>query len=187
MFKRRNPLSIYQRWRQFIWPRTGWWRAMLYTGQRILRLRENNHAISVGLAAGAFISAFPILGTHYVGAALLAWVFRGNIIASTVGTWVGNPFTFPLIWIATFETGSFLLGRDEQLSLPPLTWDYVFNAPWDSIRPVLVPMFVGAIPIGLLLAVPTYFLGYWTIDYYQRKRALRRARLKQAREGGPSD
>ena len=41
----------------------------------------------------------PVLSDfHILLAMLLALLIRGNLIASGIGTVVGNPWTFPLIW-----------------------------------------------------------------------------------------
>ena len=34
---------------------------------------------------------------------------RGNLIAATVGTIIGNPWTFPIIFYIDFKLGSYLL------------------------------------------------------------------------------
>ena len=48
---------------------------------------------------------------HFLSAAALAWVLRGNILAALLGTFFGNPFTFPLIVVGAMETGSLILGQ----------------------------------------------------------------------------
>ena len=41
---------------------------------------------------------------------LLSFLVRGNYLAAVVGTLVGNPWTFPLIWLASYQLGHLLLG-----------------------------------------------------------------------------
>ena len=57
--------------------------------------------VAAGVAAGAFTSFTPFMGLHFLFAALFAWAIRGNLLASALGTFVGNPLTFPFIWAAT--------------------------------------------------------------------------------------
>ena len=122
MFKRRKPQSTLEKWQQFIWPREGWTRALKYTWQRTIRLNGSAHSIALGLAAGAFVSASPFMGMHLLIAALIAWVFGGNIIASAVGTWAGNPISFPFIWLTTFNIGHLILGTEDKAGdLPELS------------------------------------------------------------------
>src|SRR3546814_20033514 len=61
-------------------------------------------------AAGTFMSFTPFLGFHIAGAVLIAWVFRGNLVAGAFGTLVGNPVTYPAIWWGTYDLGNWLLG-----------------------------------------------------------------------------
>ncbi len=58
----------------------------------------------------AFSSCTPFLGFHILVAMLIAWVIRGNLIASALGTFIGNPITFPVIWLVVFEVGRYIVG-----------------------------------------------------------------------------
>ena len=52
---------------------------------------------------GKSMSGDAIWSFAVAGAALLvAFVIRGNLIASMIGTAVGNPFTFPFIWLTIY-------------------------------------------------------------------------------------
>lgn len=174
MFKRRNPQTTSQRIRQFLWPREGWLRATKYLWQRTIRLSGTPHSIALGLAIGAFASANPILGTHILWCALIIYFVGGNFIAAVLGTWVGNPASFPVIWLATFGTGNFLLGRnDGGRELPELSFSLIVDAPMSVLLPVIGPMMLGWVPVGLVLALAVYYPSYWSIEAYQRKRRVR--------------
>ena len=154
MFKRRKPQSTLEKWQQFIWPREGWTRALKYTWQRTIRLNGSAHSIALGLAAGAFVSASPFIGMHLLIAALIAWIFGGNIIASAVGTWAGNPISFPFIWLTTFNLGHLILGTEEKAGdLPELSFGLFIDAPFSSLLPMMLPMAIGGIVIGIVMAV----------------------------------
>lgn len=183
MFKRRNPLSYWQKWRQFLWPREGWARAFSYTWLRTLRLNGSAHSIALGLAAGAFISACPLLGTHFIWAGLIAWMFGGNIIASAIGTWIGNPLTFPFIWVATFKSGHFILGSTGNIAeLPDLSFSLLVEAPASTLLPVVGPMMIGMFPVGLALAIATYYPSLWFVDAYQMRRQRKLALKREKSE-----
>ena len=155
-----------------LWPRRSWLRSGQYVTKRILRLTATPHAVAAGVAAGVFTSCTPFMGLHFFIAALVAWVMRGNIIASALGTFFGNPLSFPLIWVGSYELGSFLLGQkathaDEGLiaALKSLgraaahfdwqAFSFAFNR---LLEPVLWPMLVGGSLLGLLFAIPAYFI-----------------------------
>ena len=78
-------------------PRKGWRRGYLYLGKRVQRLPDSPHRIALGFACGVMASFTPFFGFHFVIAAALAFITRGNILASAIGTFVGNPLTFPFI------------------------------------------------------------------------------------------
>ncbi|MEL7229045.1 MAG: DUF2062 domain-containing protein, partial [Pseudomonadota bacterium] len=112
LMKRRTPPGWWETVRVWVWPRRSWMRSGQYVTKRILRLTATPYAVSAGVAAGAFTSFTPFMGFHFFLAALLAWLIRGNLIASALGTFVGNPLTFPLIWAATYKVGHFVLQTD---------------------------------------------------------------------------
>lgn len=106
LFKRREKVNFWKGVIESFWPRRSFWRSTKYFTKRTLRLSGSPHAIAAGIAAGVFASFLPFIGFHLVTAALVAWCVRGNLIASALGTAVGNPFTFPFIWAATLGTWS---------------------------------------------------------------------------------
>ena len=171
MFKRRNPQTTLEKWQQFIWPREGWTRALKYTWQRTIRLNGSAHSIALGLAAGAFVSASPFIGMHLLIAALIAWVFGGNIIASAVGTWAGNPLSFPFIWLTTFNIGHLMLGTEDKAGdLPELSFGLFIDAPMSALLPVILPMAVGGLVVGTVMAVAAYYPSLWAVRFYQKRR-----------------
>lgn len=179
MFRRRIPLNFWERLRQFFWPREGWLRATRYLWQRTIRLNGSPHSIALGLAIGAFVSANPMLGTHILWGAVIIYFIGGNFIAAVAGTWVGNPLSFPFIWLATFNTGHFLLGTSENAgAVPKLSFAMLTEAPFGTI----VPMLVGWVPVGLVLGIATYYPSLWAVETYQKRRATRIARKAKAAE-----
>lgn len=175
MFRRRIPLNIWQKIRQFAWPRTGWLRAIHYIRRRVLRLSAHPHTIALGLASGVFVSALPFVGIHLLLAAGLAWVMRANIIASAVGTAIGNPVTFPFIWLASFQTGQLILDRDASNPPPPdlLSISNIIEAPISVLLSIIVPMTTGGIVIGIIMGILVYYPCYWLMRLYQRQRLAR--------------
>lgn len=181
MFARRNPLPIHRRLAMFMWPRRGWRRASVYLAHRVGRLPGTPYRIAAGFACGAAISFTPFIGFHFAGAALLALLVRGNVIASALGTVVGNPWTFPVIWAWIYTLGQWLLGGPAVSELPErLSLHYIFQRPWD----VLWPMTVG----GIATAVVGWFAFFWPIrgavaEYQaaRRRRMRRKIRARRAR------
>lgn len=180
MFKRRNPLPLHQRAGAFFWPRGGWRRSGAYVAHRLRRLPGTPYRIAAGFASGAAVSITPFMGLHFVLAALLALVVRGNILASAIGTVVGNPWTFPFIWLWTYSLGNWILGRGNGPAVFPEDLSF-FHHIIDNPLEVLLPMIVGSVPT----AVVVWFAFFWplqrTVDGYQK---ARRRRLHRRMERG---
>lgn len=189
MFKRRHPLPFHKRAGAVIWPRGGWRRSGAYVAHRLRRLPGTPYRIAAGFASGAAVSFTPFIGLHFVLAALLALVVRGNVIAAAIGTAVGNPWTFPFIWLWTYSLGRWILGGESLTALPENpSFQHIFQNPLE----VLLPMIVGAFPT----AVVAWFVFFWPLQRmvagYQKarrrrlkKRLLSRSRTLRGRTAGP--
>lgn len=185
LFRRRSPLPVFSKLRHMVWPRAGWRRAAIYVSHRVRRLPGSPSHIAAGFACGAAVSFTPFLGLHFVSAALLALLLRGSLLASAIGTVVGNPWTFPFIWAWSYALGCLVLGTEHQacvhdslsvsnLEGSPFTTEYLR----DNILILGIPLTVGGLPTALL----AWFVFYWPIKgavaSYQK---ARRARLENPR------
>ena len=138
---------------------------------RLLRIQASPHSIAAGCAVGVFAIFTPFLGFQMMLAALLALAFRGNIFASAVGTFAGNPLTYPLIWVSTFTAGNVLLGSSANAEISSLSSgaqalgrslreaspDGVASAV-QGLWPILKPMAVGSLLLGGITALFIYFI-----------------------------
>lgn len=183
VFRRRNPASIGQRVKAVLWPERGWARAGRYIGHRLGRLPGTPHRIAAGFASGAAVSFTPFIGLHFVLAALLSLVLRANLVASAIGTVVGNPWTFPLIWAWTFAIGRWMLGGEVSEDLPAnFTLAQIVEQPWE----VFWPMLVGGAPTAVLAWFAFYFPLRSLVTQYQKARR-RRLRKKVRRRMAKSE
>lgn len=187
LFRRRKPADLWERVRTALWPRRSFGRSAQYFAKRVLRLTATPHAIAAGVAAGVFASFTPFVGFHFVIAAIVAWAMAGNVIASAFGTAIGNPITFPFIWGATLQTGRFIIHDPHQpgdeMTVGLMLRHLEFSQLWD---PILKPMTVGAIPLGIGAALLFYLVTrYATITFraQRRKKLAERARRRAARRG----
>jgi len=160
---------------------------------RLARIPGSSYAIAAGFACGAAVSFTPFIGLHFLLAALLAWIIGGNILTSAMGTAVGNPWTFPFIWIAIYQVGCWLLGMptaDDLLGVIYATLDQysmleIVRSPLVTLGPLiqstLLPMFVG----GLLLGSLVWIVIFWPVEKlvreYKHKRYLKRMAASKRR------
>ena len=183
IFRRRRKRPILQSLRHFFWPKTGWGRAVRYVGYRLRRLKGSPNSIAIGFAWGVAVSFTPFIGAHFVLAALATWVMGGNLLASAVGTVVGNPWTFPVIWLLSFKLGSYLFGLNPLVEIPEdLTMVYIFDSP----SMVLLPMAVGGVLLGAVAWVGTFWTVRRMVDRYRRMRQARIERRSAMRLKVPS-
>ncbi|MFC7332972.1 DUF2062 domain-containing protein [Rhodocista pekingensis] len=171
MFKRRHKFTLRQRVRDFLWPRMGWRRALLYLGHRVGRLPGPPHRIAAGFASGAAVSMTPFVGLHFLLGFGLAWLLRGSMLAAAIGTAVGNPWTFPAIWYVSYRIGCDLLGRSPgHDTAEQLTMDFLIANPVQ----VLLPMSIGGFLMGVFVWGLAYAVAKPLVAMYQQRRLSRR-------------
>lgn len=146
---------------------------------RLKQLKGTPYSIAAGFACGVAISFTPFIGFHLVLAAIITWIIRGNIISSAIGTLIGNPWTFPFIWVAVLSTGNFLLGS---VTADNVNFLKIFEKSGEAlitfnfknfgrdVWPIIYPMLIGCIP---------YFIISWFVSYKLIKSAM--DRLEQRR------
>jgi uncharacterized protein (DUF2062 family) len=208
VFKRRDRRPIWRIVVDFVYPRGGWSRAAQYVNHRLRRLPDTPEKICRGIWAGVFVCFTPFFGLHFIGAAIVALILRGNILAALMATFFGNPLTFPAIGYTSISLGSWVLGipygADAHLGQKFIDagHDLWYNfkaaftpatADWHGLgvfyEQVFLPYMIGGIVPGLLTATCIYYLSVPLITAYQqrRKKALR-AKLDQLKKkASPAD
>ena len=169
LFRRREAESLLGRMRVHMWPRRSWSRSSRYVVYRLRRLSDTPYAVALGFAAGVFTAVTPFLGTHMVMAVLLAWVIGGSVVAALLGTFVGNPLTYPLIWYSTYQVGNLMLGEPAERQNIDLSGG-IFQSSLDQLWPILKPMTLGCVPVGLALAGLSYILVRPMVEAYKHRR-----------------
>ncbi len=208
VFKRRTRQGIAERLARAFYPRGGWRRAASYVVHRLRRLPDAPERIAAGVGAGIFASFTPLYGFHFLLAALVAWLARGNILAALLATFFGNPITFPFIVLGSIELGSWLLGIDQSMKAPevmkafgaasyeltgnlgalfgdrPVYWGHLLR----FINEVWLPYMLGGAILGTIFGVAGYFVSLPVMRAYQaRRREVLRKRFARARRQGGDD
>lgn len=178
---------------EVLWPRGGWGRAARYVQHRLHRLPDPPEKIARGIFAGVFTTFTPFYGLHFFVAGLLAWIMRGNILASLLGTFFGNPLTYVPIAVTSMQTGYWLLGLSRRAEFDPSRsladkfggagHDLWFNlksvltggpTDWHDLRifydEVFFPYMVGGIIPGIVAGLVCYYLSVPLIRAYQNRR-----------------
>ncbi len=179
LFRRRTEQNFWERFRLWIWPRVSWRRSVLYYLKRILRLSGTPYAIAMGAAIGVFTSFTPFLGFHLGITFVITWLIGANTIAGVLATSIGNPLTFPLIWASTYQVG-YLILQGASRAPPPRFEHEIMHRSLLEIGPLIEPMIIGSIPVGLVVGGITYLVTYKAVSAYQE---ARRRRLEGRRNG----
>ncbi len=202
IFKRREKPLIVDRLREALAPRKGFWRGLDYIGKRMRRLPDSPHRIALGFACGAFVSFSPFFGFHFFIAAGVAYLVRGNVLASLFGTIVGNPLTFPFISASSLYIGRWILGRgDGKSDFEAVTDAFAdaFNSAWVTMQSwfgygpsmldgilgflddVFLPYLIGGILPGLVTGVICYWILGTIVAAYQERRRIKLEAAQKAR------
>jgi hypothetical protein len=181
MFQRRHDRTTLRKLQQFFWPSMGFKRTFVYIKHRLVRLADSSHAIAKGLASGACVSFTPLVGVHFIQALILAWIIRGNYLAAVIGTFVGNPWTFPPMWFAAYKLGVVLFGAFGVTNFAELPDNLTFRMLVDIILEEPLRLFVPW-ALGAYICAAISWPFYYVIFYYLIRQAkLARERLKERR------
>ncbi len=191
IFKRRDPKPFLRKMAELLWPRGGWARAFHYVKHRVRRLPDSPERIARGIWAGVFITFTPLFGFHFLGAVMIARAMKGNILASLMATFVGNPLTFVFITLASLKTGHWMLGTElEEGELRALSRKFadagsdlwhnflaIFTPEkmdWSGLaifsRDVFYPYLMGGIVAGIFFGTIAYYASVPVLRAYQKRR-----------------
>jgi hypothetical protein len=134
----------------------------------------NRRSVTGGLVLGLFIGVLPFLG-HTPVAVVAALLLRVNLPVAVVSTWIANPLTYGPILYGEYLLGSFLM------KLPPT--DLTLGLPWRELVVALAgtwrPLWLGAVVVGLLLAVAGYLVSNTAWRLMTQRRLRRRGERRR--------
>ena len=169
MFKQEKKTKFLKRTINFVWPSIGWKRSFHYIIARLSRIKGSAYNIAAGFACGAAISFSAFIGLHFFLGALWAYIIRGNIFASILGTAIGNPWTFPFIWIWIYKFGCWIYFDSNFREIDNYNFNNLFMEVTYSLingnfqltltlaKPILLPMAIGSIPTMVFVWILFYF------------------------------
>jgi uncharacterized protein (DUF2062 family) len=137
--------------------------------ERFISLKGEPAQIAAGLAIGVFVGVTPTIPFHTAIIVLIGLLFRQNITAGYLGAWViSNPLTIPLLYVAQYELGRFLLGMERsRFAIADYTLGGIAALGWE----ILLPLLTGGILMAPFFAVPAYFLSRRLITAVRTRRS----------------
>lgn len=178
VFQRRDKKTFWQN----AYPSSGWKRALGYIWLRLKRRPGSPDYIAKGFAIGILISFTPFIGIHFVGAIVLAWLFRADIIASVLASMLINaPITFGVIFPLTYRVGKAILNLRPRLADVQIdSYNELMNQIWPItsmkhfihvFSELFIPMTVGGLVTGFPVAMASYYLVRKAVMIFKEQRS----------------
>jgi len=139
-------------------------------------LHLNRHSVSLAVFIGIFCAFIPIPIQTLLVIGLCFW-WGANLPIAIVIIWLSNPLTIPPMFYLTYKLGSSILGTEVDSLSFTLSWEWFSQLGVD----ILLPLFVGSLLSGILLASAGYFfilfLWRWkVIRNWEKRKDLRNSR-----------
>ena len=136
--------------------------------EKFISLKGEPTHIAVGLAIGVFVGTTPTIPLHTAIIVLVGLVFRQNITAAYLGSWlISNPLTIPFLYVSQYELGRVLLGMEHcRFDLADYTIGAIVSLGWG----ILLPLLIGGILMAPVFAVTAFFVTRRLIVSIRKRR-----------------
>jgi len=131
----------------------------------ILYIKDSPQRIALSFAFGAFWGCSPLIGLHTIGAFFIAWLLGLNRFIAVAGTYITNPWTMIPIYTFSLWLGLKITGITYAASI---RWkDITFLNLMSEIKGLIIPLTVGTLVFGAIIAIIGYIVVYYTIKRYR--------------------
>lgn len=140
---------------------------------RLLAIRDTPEAIAGGVAIGMFFGFTPLFGLKTLGAIIVAWLTRSNIIAAVLAGTLHDLIlpVMPVVFIWEYKLGFWMLNQEWPRGVPRLHLALHEWRDWTRILTSEVgkPLLLGSMTIAFPLATVCYFVTKPIVARYHRK------------------
>ena len=136
---------------------------------RITKIKDFPDSVALGMAWGAAVSFTPLLGFHLIICYLGTWLMRGNLIAATVGTIIGNPWTFPFIFYLDYKIGTTMFVSSIDF------YEFKISFLVENFEELFYPTLLGSLPLALLV----WFITFFTCRKFLIKRINEKNKIRR--------
>lgn len=170
-------------------------RQLKYYYLRFIGLRGEPHELALGMALGVFSGMLPIVPFQIALAVAIALLLKASKITAALGTWISNPLNWYFTYLYAFKIGAYILGmkggsgiirsvidsisRGHEVSV---IWGKLFSSGFTLVSAMLI----GGAIMGIVAAIPTYFIFLRFFlrirRWRQRKRTEKSARSMNSRK-----
>ena len=136
---------------------------------KITKIKDFPESVAVGMAWGVAVSFTPLLGFHLIICYLGTWLMKGNLIAATVGTIIGNPWTFPFIFYLDYKVGTTIFL--ERIDF----YEFKISFFVEHFEDLFYPTLLGSFPIAVIMWFVTFYIcKNFLINRINEKNKIRR-------------
>jgi len=152
---------------------------------RITRLKGEPRELAIGMALGVFSGMMPIIPFQIALAITLALFFKGSKITAALGTWVTNPLNWYFIYLYSYKIGATILGVPRENGIISSVMDPFKHAEGylqligkitGAGTTIVSSFLLGGFIMGLVAALPSYFISLSFFQFVRRWRQKRRDR-----------
>ena len=119
---------------------------------KITKIKDFPESVAVGMAWGVAVSFTPLLGFHLIICYLGTWLMKGNLIAATVGTIIGNPWTFPFIFYLDYKVGTTIFL--ERIDF----YEFKISFFVEHFEDLFYPTLLGSFPVATIMWFVTFYV-----------------------------
>ncbi|WP_338468018.1 DUF2062 domain-containing protein [Novosphingobium sp. ZN18A2] len=154
---------------------------------RVLRSdlwRFTRRSVPRGVALGMLVGIIVPFAQIFF-AALFSFTIRANVPVAAATTFVTNPFTTPLIWIAAYQVGSVMLRVDAATVVAPVSTAMAqteFDKALQWLTGATLVTAFGLVVIAVVASAVSYLVTGWVWRW--RVARKRKTRLDSARARG---
>ena len=167
-------------------------RRIKYYFLKLTRLRWEPRELAIGIALGVFSGMMPIIPFQIALAITLALFFKGSKITAALGTWVTNPLNWYFTYLYSYKIGASIFGIPRENGILSSVIDpfqtaegylQLFGKITSAGTTIIFSFLLGGFIMGLIAALPSYFISLRFFQFVRRWRQKRRDRkvLRKAR------
>lgn len=125
---------------------------------KILKLEDTPHAVALGVAIGILFGITPLFGIKMPIAVALAFILRGNVIATLVIVGMADILVplLAVVYVLEYKLGCFLCALKTHAASVNLIDDPGEIPHWLAIVDKAMPLLVGSLALGAAISIPAY-------------------------------
>ncbi len=155
-------------------------RAYKYYYIKLVNSKGTVHSVAMGIAIGFFMSVAIPIGQVIV-VVPLAFIFKAHRGMAVFFTFFSNPYTTPILYPVACLIGAKILGIpitfiQIQSAIEKVIYSFDFSSLTGLGWNLFISFMLGGPILGLIMAIPAYFISAHLIRIYRKQRKIGRSK-----------